>query len=133
MPEDVPIASSSTSTIPQIRIVLCAPRAKRRATVHRRWHKTDIPKEDVDRFIWKDPSTNADKLPQSMDGIFNLFFDDDVIEMIVQETIRHAGSKGYHSFVTSPQEIRVFMAILLVSGFSQVPRRRLYWSRDADV
>ena len=93
MPEDVPIASSSTSARPQIRIALRAPRAKWRATVHRRWHKTDIPKKDVDRFIWKDPSTNADKLPQTVDGIFNLFFDDDVIEMIVQETIRYAGSK----------------------------------------
>ena len=67
-----------------------------------------------------------------MDGIFNFFFDD-VIKKIVQETIRYASSKGCHSFVTSPQEIRVFMAILLVSGYNQVSRRCLHWSRDADV
>ena len=55
--------------------------------------KLTYQKKDVDKFIWNDPSTNADKLPQTVDGIFNLFFDDDVIEMIVQETIRYAGSK----------------------------------------
>ena len=39
----------------------------------------------------------------------------------------------FQRFSTTADEIRVFIAILLISGYSEVPRRRMYWSLDTDV
>lgn len=120
---------------PQVRIALRdpAPRPKRPAPVKRKWENKDLPEQDKDRFTWHGSNIDKSRWPQTPDGIFNLFFDDDVINMIVEQSIRYAGSKGNHSFSTSPQEIRIFLAILLISGYNTVPRRRQFWSRDDDV
>ncbi|XP_060564145.1 piggyBac transposable element-derived protein 3-like, partial [Ruditapes philippinarum] len=117
----------------QVRIALWdpAPRPKRPAPVKRKWE--NLPEQDKDRFTWHGSNIDKSRWPQTPDGIFNLFFDDDVINMIIEQSIRYAGSKGNHSFSTSPQEIRIFLAILLISGYNTVPRRRQFWSRDDDV
>ncbi|XP_060598151.1 piggyBac transposable element-derived protein 3-like, partial [Ruditapes philippinarum] len=112
---------------------LVTPRPKRPAPVKRKWENKDLPEQDKDRFTWHGSNIDKSRWPQTPDGIFNLFFDDDVINMIVEQSIRYAGSKGNHSFSTSPQEIRIFLAILLISGYNTVPRRRQFWSRDDDV
>ena len=59
------------------------------------------------------------------DGIFELFFDDDVTDLIVNYSMMYAGSKGKHTF-SSNAEIIVFLATLLISGYSKVPRRLMY-------
>lgn len=132
VPQDIPVAKPSRS---RIRVALRdpAPRPKRPAKEKRKWVNKDIPTEDKERFEWHIPNVDTSRLPQTPDGIFSLFFDDDIVNMIVQQSIHYAGLKGNHSFRTSPQEIRVFFAILLISGYNTVPRRRMYWSRDDDV
>ena len=42
-------------------------------------------------------------------------------------------SKGNYSFSVSTGEMKVFLAILLISGYSSLPRRCLYWSGDKDI
>ena len=42
-------------------------------------------------------------------------------------------SKGNETFQTSQDEMRAFLGILLVSGYSPVARRRMFWSHDDDV
>ena len=37
------------------------------------------------------------------------------------------------SRVTSPMELRLFIAILFNSGYPPLPRRRLYWEQSPDV
>lgn len=53
--------------------------------------------------------------------------------MIVQFSITYARSKGNHSFSVNSGEMRTFLAILLLSGYNTVPRRRMYWSQNDDV
>ena len=71
--------------------------------------------------------------PQTPTGPFELFLDDDVIDLIIENSTKYAGLRGNHNFSTTKKEIRVFVAIPLISGYSKVPRRRLYWSSDEDV
>lgn len=86
-----------------------------------------------DRFKWNSQPYDAALLRSDPHELFELFFDDDVVEMIVQFSITYARSKGNHSFSVNSGEMRTFLAILLLSGYNTVPRRRMYWSQDDDV
>ena len=138
MPDVIPgAATSSTSKQRPLRVALKKSRgarqSKRPAPKKRQWEKNDIPQEASGRFVWNDPSIDTSRPPKTPDGIFKLFFDDDVIDMIVNYSMMYAGSKGKHGFSVSIDEIRVFFAILLISGYSKVPRRRMYWSLESDI
>jgi len=41
--------------------------------------------------------------------------------------------KGKHSFQTTQNEFRLFLAILYNSGYATLPRRRMYWEPTDDV
>ena len=81
----------------------------------------------------KPQETDLTTFPTNPVDIFELFFDSDVIDHIVNETQRYASSKGNDNFQTNPSEIKTFLAILLVSGYHPVPRRRMYWCSENDV
>ncbi len=55
------------------------------------------------------------------------------MEQLTIETVNYAYQKGNHSFSLSTDEMKVFIGILLLSGYTTVSRRRLYWSSDPDV
>ncbi|XP_035584278.1 piggyBac transposable element-derived protein 1 isoform X1 [Zalophus californianus] len=64
--------------------------------------------------------------------LFELFFDDEIFNMIVNETNNYASQKNVNLEVTV-QEIRCVFGILLLSGFVRRPRRGMYWEiSDAD-
>ncbi|XP_019648583.1 piggyBac transposable element-derived protein 1 isoform X1 [Ailuropoda melanoleuca] len=64
--------------------------------------------------------------------LFELFFDDEIFNMIVNETNNYASQKNVNLEV-SVQEIRCVFGILLLSGFVRRPRRGMYWEiSDAD-
>lgn len=134
VPDDIPMAGTSRKTV---RVVLKETGQKRKAArtpaVKRKWKKCDIPNAMTERFIWHNPNIDCSNLPQSPDSLFSLFFDDEVLEMLVTNTQLYAGSKGRHGFTTTKEEMKTFIAILLVSGYSPVPRRRMYWSFDDDI
>lgn len=41
--------------------------------------------------------------------------------------------KGNHNFDVNSSDIRIVMAILLLSGYNSVPRNCLYWDSDIDT
>ncbi|XP_045860697.1 piggyBac transposable element-derived protein 1 [Meles meles] len=64
--------------------------------------------------------------------LFELFFDDEIFNMIVNETNNYASQKNVNLEVTVP-EIRCVLGVLLLSGFVKRPRRGMYWDiSDAD-
>uniref|UniRef100_A0A8C0S591 SCAN box domain-containing protein n=1 Tax=Canis lupus familiaris TaxID=9615 RepID=A0A8C0S591_CANLF len=64
--------------------------------------------------------------------LFELFFDDEVFNLIVNETNNYASQKNVNLEVTV-QEVRCVFGILLLSGFVRRPRRGMYWEiSDAD-
>ena len=64
---------------------------------------------------------------------FERYFDDFVICHMITETLRYAKSKGDHSFSVEKVEMRAFLAILFISGYNDLPRRRMYWEKQDDV
>jgi hypothetical protein len=65
---------------------------------------------------------------------FDLFFDADVVNSLVENTVKYAREvKGDHAFELDSETFRLFLAILLLSGYSVRPRRRMYWELQEDV
>ncbi|XP_062040745.1 piggyBac transposable element-derived protein 1 isoform X3 [Lepus europaeus] len=64
--------------------------------------------------------------------LFELFFDDETFNLIVNETNNYASQKNVNLEVTV-QEMRCVFGVLLWSGFVRRPRREMYWEvSDAD-
>jgi len=64
---------------------------------------------------------------------FRLFFNDELIDLIVVNTNNYARQdKGDHDFTTNADEIKTFRAILLISVYSSLPRRTMYWEANPD-
>ena len=64
--------------------------------------------------------------------IFELFLTNEEMERICLESTRYARFKGDHSFTMTLDKLKAFIAILLVSGYTEVPRQEMYWERRED-
>jgi len=97
----------------------------------RQWVKADMPGScrppdtiSSNRYVSTDLSPTA---------LFEQFFDNELIQLLEENTDKYAMQKGRHSFHTSESELRLFLAILFNSGYVPLPRRRLYWEPSPDV
>ena len=121
MPEALINSSTVTSSAPFI-----VQKSKSRD-----WRKQqDLPTKDRKNSVYK--PTSAD-FPQNPAEVFNLFLDDDTINLLTNETVNYASQKANHQFSLTPREMRAFIGNLLLCGYCTVPRRRLYWATESDT
>ena len=45
----------------------------------------------------------------------------------------YAADKGFHNFHITMKKMRAFLALLLLSGYASLPRRRMYWEKQIDI
>lgn len=64
--------------------------------------------------------------------LFEKMFDEETLLHIVEQSTTYAKQRNNHSFDTTQKEIKIFLGILLFSGYHKLPRERLYWSLDED-
>lgn len=64
--------------------------------------------------------------------IFSLFFDDDLLNEIVQNSITYAGQNNNHSFKLDVADLTKFLGILILSGYHHLPQTDMYWNRSED-
>ena len=74
-------------------------------------------------------------VPVSQDPLemFSLFFDDEVVGLITQETNRYAQqvlAGSGKTWETNPQEIRAYTGFRILMGITRKPEIRDYWSKD---
>ena len=65
--------------------------------------------------------------------LFTLFFDDDILNIIVDNTVLYARQKNDHDFTVTVEQMRQFIGILIVSSFNTRPQERHYWEKDEIV
>ena len=41
--------------------------------------------------------------------------------------------KGKHNFTTDANKMRLFLAMLLLTGYNQLPRRKMYWKDSSNI
>ncbi|XP_057660717.1 piggyBac transposable element-derived protein 3-like [Diorhabda carinulata] len=64
--------------------------------------------------------------------LFSLFWGDEVIDLFVYYSNMYATSKNRVGNITK-EEMKNFLAILLLSGYQKLPRRRMYWENSSDT
>ncbi|KAL0860153.1 hypothetical protein ABMA27_010460 [Loxostege sticticalis] len=64
---------------------------------------------------------------------FEIFFDDEVYEMVRPSTEKNAIAKGQINFRLTIEEVKNFIGILLLSGYNSASRYRLYWDQSIDT
>lgn len=65
--------------------------------------------------------------------LFEKFFDDDMISFLIQETSRYALFKNFPDPKATVNEMKCFLAVLIVSGYSVLPGKRFYWESVGDM
>lgn len=63
---------------------------------------------------------------------FRRFFDHELLTHIVDESNKYAASKNFDLRLTQ-DELLVVLGGILLSGYSKLPHRRMYWNVDDDV
>ncbi|KAK4292665.1 hypothetical protein Pmani_034582 [Petrolisthes manimaculis] len=62
-----------------------------------------------------------------------LFWTDEWIEELCEQSKLYASQKSLPSDHVTPEKLKVFITILVISGYNKLPSRRLYWSESPDV
>lgn len=100
------------------------------------WEKGDLLKQFV---VNQQNATNCDFQDTEENTVepvklFELFWTDTFFEYIKEQSVLYATQNNANtSFDISIAELKVFFAILMISGYSQRPRKDFYWSMDSDL
>jgi hypothetical protein len=65
--------------------------------------------------------------------IFELFFTNELLEEIVRQSNYYALFKNNQSPNTSVEEMKVFLGILILSRYNNLPSKRCYWETTKDM
>ena len=65
--------------------------------------------------------------------LFELFWDDSLLQSIIEQMELYSAWKNMEIFRPSVGEVRTFLGILLLSGYHKLPQRWMYWSDDEDI
>ena len=99
-------------------------------TTQAKWDKRGL----STKFFSSPPPKKFLQVCSSFTTLFNLFFDDKVVEYLAKMTKLYSHQeKGKYSFNVNQSEMRLFIAILLLSGCNVLPRRKLYLENSSDV
>lgn len=97
-----------------------------------RWKKRDILKDilsvpDPDEEML---SCLSDKSPVE---VFQLLWTEDIYQLLQQNSLLYATSKGKVKFILKTEELKIVIGILLLSGYLTPTKRRLFWSSSSDT
>ncbi|XP_071054451.1 piggyBac transposable element-derived protein 3-like [Onthophagus taurus] len=94
--------------------------------MHYSWIKEDLklPPTDFDS-----PTNSA--ITENPLELFSNFVDEEVIELILNQSNKYAQQKNRKA-KKEKQEVNAFIGVLILRGYMQVPRRRMFWEREKD-
>lgn len=105
--------------------------------------KYELPKlSDPKEWVSGDFATNKRSFPEgdysqfenkTVIDLFEMFIDTEIIEFLVQEASKYALFKNYLDPKVSQEEMKCFIAILILSGYNDLPSKRMYWEQRLDT
>ncbi|XP_008179985.1 piggyBac transposable element-derived protein 3-like [Acyrthosiphon pisum] len=80
---------------------------------------------------------NIKNLIETYEGIdplkyFSLFFDDTVLQLIIDFSMKYAKEQNRHDFFIEKSELLKFLGIMILTGYHTLPQMDCYWSKDED-
>ena len=109
------------------------PSTEKQAVYKPTWVKKDLKEVDgKQKFPWNLPPTKLDTQLSPV-SLFELFFTPDLMSHICKESNDYAVQKGLNNFNLDITTLKLFISILLISGYAPLPRRPMYWEASGDV
>lgn len=102
---------------------------KRNQRKQRKWGKHDLC-NSLSHFPEGDFSKYRDFSPYEL---LELFFDEDIFNMILAEIPIYAQFKNEPDPAVTKAELKVFIAVLILSGYNRLPGKRFYWDSGTDM
>ncbi|KAI4455234.1 transposase is4 [Holotrichia oblita] len=65
--------------------------------------------------------------------LFELFFDDSVFDLLLEETRRYALFLNSPDPKVTKEELKCFIGILILSGYNELPGKKCYWDSGNDM
>ena len=65
--------------------------------------------------------------------MFELYFTSELLEHVQEQIGLYCAFKGKPDPHVTVEELKVFLGILILSGYACFPRRRMYWEESPDV
>ena len=65
--------------------------------------------------------------------LFELFIDDEILDHMKLEMTKYSMKRNWPDVQVQSSELKVFIAVLILSGYNPLPRTHMYWSKSADV
>lgn len=96
----------------------------------RTWIDGDLEALKFDSFSKFDYNKYADLGPVEL---FELFVNENVVQLLVEHTNQYALFKNFPDPNVTTEEIKCFLAILLLSGYNQLPGKKCYWDTGSDM
>lgn len=108
----------------------CPPNKRRKISKHTWKKQCDLPSQLPATFP---SSLSYDYSNMQCTDIFELFFDDGVCGLLVKESTKYACFMNLPDPKITSQELKCFLAILVVSGYNKLPSRKSYWDGGDDM
>ena len=64
---------------------------------------------------------------------FELLFDTEFRNYLIEETLRYAHDKGHHQFSFEDVDLNMFVGTLFISGYNPFPQTKMYWDTNDDT
>ena len=102
-------------------------------------------KRNIDMFKWSEeapprkympifPESNTSKYKDFTPlELFELFFDEEIIEDMVEQSNLYAREKNIFESIVSSDEMRLFLGVLIITGYAPKPSRRSHWQSSPDL
>ncbi len=103
----------------------------------RKWKSADF-KPDLRDVAFEPDADYTEKVQEFKESsttpveLFETFFDKELIGLMKDESVRYAGQKNA-TVTFDENDMYRLITILLISGYCQLPRRRMYWELANDV
>ncbi|XP_030751609.1 piggyBac transposable element-derived protein 2-like [Sitophilus oryzae] len=65
--------------------------------------------------------------------LFEMFIDDEVLSMLIEETFRYALFKNCPDPRVTTEEMKCYIGILILTGYNDLPGKRFNWDSDSDM
>lgn len=94
-----------------------------------KWVKGDLEQVSLE-FPSADYSSYED---MTCTELFECFFDDDIMNLICEETRNYALYKNQVDPNISVEDLKCFLGILILTGYNSLPSKRHYWDINEDL
>jgi hypothetical protein len=120
---------NTESNSKQVTTTACPSSSRKRSAAEPQWGKnvsfTKVLPCSGESLLAKQEQMKYDQSDRTPYELFRLYYDDEVQNLIVAESVKYARQNNNTSFALDKSDLDVFIGIMLLTGCHSLPRERM--------